>query len=221
MATNTKKKTTTKIDLAAKIQAAYKEHLLLHGDEPASVFAFTKNLKIDESSFYEHYSSFEAVKQSIWTNFMEQTLAVLQKDKSYEEFSVREKLLSFYYTLIEVLKSDRSFALLCLKHTKKADTKPSFMRGFKSKFEEYINALISEGIESNEVQDRPVIGKRYDEALWLQLLFVLNFWMKDTSTKFEKTDAAIEKAVSLSFDLMGPGPLDSIVDFAKFLYHNR
>jgi len=55
----------------------------------------------------------------------------------------------------------------------------------------------------------------------LQFLFVLNFWLNDDSAQFEKTDAAIEKAVHLSFDLMGKGPLDTMVDFAKFLYQNK
>jgi len=55
----------------------------------------------------------------------------------------------------------------------------------------------------------------------LQLLFVIGFWIKDDSIAFEKTDAAIEKAVNLSFDLMGKGPLDAMLDFGKFLYQNK
>ncbi|MTI20819.1 TetR/AcrR family transcriptional regulator, partial [Fulvivirga sp. RKSG066] len=210
-----------KVDSEAKIREAYKEHVLMHGEDPASVYAFTKNLKIEESTFYNYFSSFEAVNQAIWADFMMKTLEVLNKDKSYQEFMVREKLLSFYYTLLEVLKSDRSFVMLSFKDIKKTELSPSFLKVFKEHFHEYASSLIDEGVENSEVQDRPVIGKKYHEALWLQLLFVINFWLKDTSKQFEKTDAAVEKAVSLSFDLMGPGPLDSMIDFAKFLYHNR
>ncbi len=222
MATATRKKTTkVKESVESKISNAYKHYILIHDKDPASVYAFTKDLKIKEDTFYNHFSSFGAVKQSIWTDFMAQTRAILEKDNNYGEFSVREKLLSFYYTLIEVLKTDRSFVMLCVKHTKKSDLTPAFLKEFKEVFNAYADELIGEGIETNEVQDRPVIGKRYSEALWLQLMFVINFWVNDTSKKFEKTDAAIEKAVGLSFDLMQPGPLDSMVDFAKFLYQNR
>jgi len=66
-----------------------------------------------------------------------------------------------------------------------------------------------------------VIGNKYGEGLWIQALFVLQFWTKDESIGFEKTDAAIEKAVNVSFDLMGKSPIDSVLDFAKFLYQNK
>jgi hypothetical protein len=70
------------------------------------------------------------------------------------------------------------------------------------------------------MKKRPYISDKYDEALWIQFLFVVYFWIKDDSPGFEKTDAAIEKAVKLSSELMGEGPVDSFIDLAKFLYQN-
>ena len=78
-----------------------------------------------------------------------------------------------------------------------------------------------EGKETQEIANRPVISDRYDEALWIQVLFVLKYWLDDNSPRFEKTDAAIEKSVNLAFDLMGKSALDSFLDFAKFLYQNK
>jgi hypothetical protein len=53
------------------------------------------------------------------------------------------------------------------------------------------------------------------------MAFLLIFWKDDTSAGFEKTDAAIEKSVNLAFDLIGKGAVDSIFDFAKFLYQTK
>jgi hypothetical protein len=53
---------------------------------------------------------------------------------------------------------------------------------------------------------------------------VLFWWfyvLKDDSKDFEKTDAAIEKSVQLSFELIGKGVLDVAIDFGKFLFQNR
>ncbi|MFN9518224.1 MAG: TetR/AcrR family transcriptional regulator, partial [Bacteroidota bacterium] len=58
-------------------------------------------------------------------------------------------------------------------------------------------------------------------ALWANLLFVMGFWLKDSSNAFEKTDEAIERSVNLAFDLMGRSPLDSMIEFGKFLFQNR
>ena len=54
-------------------------------------------------------------------------------------------------------------------------------------------------------------------AFWQQMLFVLGFFAKDDTVDFERTDAAVEKAVTLSFDLVGRNTLDSAVDFVRFL----
>ena len=45
--------------------------------------------------------------------------------------------------------------------------------------------------------------------------------MRDESLNFERTDAAVEKAVTLSFDLVGRNTFDSALDFGRFLLHKR
>ena len=57
----------------------------------------------------------------------------------------------------------------------------------------------------------------YPRFFWQQVLFVLGYFAKDDSINFERTDAAVEKAVTLSFDLVGRNTLDSAVDFVRFL----
>ena len=45
----------------------------------------------------------------------------------------------------------------------------------------------------------------------------MGFFAKDDTVNFERTDAAVEKAVTLSFDLVGRNTLDSAFDFVRFL----
>ena len=49
----------------------------------------------------------------------------------------------------------------------------------------------------------------------------MRFWIEDRSPGFEKTDIAIEKSVRSVFDLFDNTPLDSIVDFGKFLWEEK
>ena len=56
------------------------------------------------------------------------------------------------------------------------------------------------------------------EAVWVQLVLLLKFWMNDNSPGFEKADLAIEKSVNTVFDLFDATPLDSLFDLGKFLY---
>jgi len=222
--TKSKKSAKTEKDKALKIKEAYIDYVLEHGSEPPSVYQFMKKLRMKEATFYEHFNSFGSLQKEIWKGFFQETLQQIQNDPVYNEYSVREKLLSFYFTWIELLKGHRSYVLNCWKKVNPRDFSRSntdFLHGFKQDFIEYANDLLAEGKESNEIIDRPVIGKVYDEGLWRQLQFVLNFWVNDDSPGFEQTDAAIEKAVNLSFDIMGRGALDAAVDLARFLFQKR
>ena len=214
-------KAKTQIDPKEKIKNAYIEYVLENGHAPASIFKFVKELKLAEDVFYDHFNSFENIERTVWKDIFTDTVNSIQAEEVWDEYSVREKMLAFYFTMAEKMKANRSFILQTVPKTKKPDMNPYYLDLVKDPFKEFTNELLLEARETEEVTDRAVIGKRYGDGLWLQFLFVIGFWIKDDSIAFEKTDAAIEKAVNLSFDLMGKGPLDTMLDFGKFLYQNR
>ena len=214
-------KTTKTTNVKTALQDAYIDYVLTHGEKPVSIYAFCKNNKVSEADFYVHFNSFEAIDKSIWESSLETTLDRLTKSEEYTNYSVREKLLAFYYTWVEELMKHRSYYTHEWLRLRKNPFQQATLAGLKEKFQAYAGQLMRDGMESNEVLDRPLIGDKYQEGLWLQAIFVLNFWSTDTSQGFEKTDAAIEKAVHLSFDLLGHSTLDSMIDFGKFLFQQR
>jgi AcrR family transcriptional regulator len=205
---------------AAKIEEGYREFLLTEGKTPQSVFSFCKSMGMKENEFYEYFASFEAIESGIWKRYADDVKSRLMKDADYVKFSAREKILSFYYSLVEVLKADRSFVLYLLKTWKNPAIQPAYLKGFHASFEAWANGVVAEGKNSGEIAKRPFLDERYHHLLWLHLLFILQFWSHDDSANFDKTDAAIEKSVNLAFDLIGKGILDNAIDFGKFLYQN-
>lgn len=211
-----------KDDKTEKIQKAYKEYVLEKGTPPPSVYVFAKKLKMSEAEFYEYYNSFEAIESDAWLETLRKTLTSLNADAAYDQYSVREKTLAFYYTWIEILKKDRSFVVYSYHKLRQPVARYSgLLLPFKNGFYNYATELMMEGRESREVVTRPVISDRYVDGLWMQLLFILDFWVRDLSRGFESTDTAIEKSVNTSFDLMGKSVVDSVFDYAKFVYQNR
>lgn len=205
---------------ATQIIGNYRDYLLSEGKQPASIFKFCKDHGFKEAEFYQFFGSFEALEKSIWKEFIDGTRKRMEADSSYQAFSTREKILTFYFMLVESLKTDRSFVLQQLKSWKNPSVIPSFLKGFKTSFEEWINTVLNEGRGTGEIAKRPFLDQRYDMLFWLHLMFILQFWSHDDSPNFEKTDAAIEKSVNLAFDLIGKGVLDNAIDFGKFLYQN-
>jgi hypothetical protein len=204
-----------------RIQIAYIDFLLTHGKRPASVFKFSQDLGIKEEDFYSHFGSFDGLERQIWKGFIDKSLLRLRADESYAGFSAREKILAFYYTFFEDLKSSRSFVLLQLDQHRRPELVPEFLKDFKVTYEDYIGGVLTIGKGNGEVAKRPYLDKRYPQMFWVQMGFLLLFWKDDNSAAFEQTDAAIEKSVNLAFDLIGKGAIDTAFDFVKFLYQTK
>lgn len=93
------------------------------------------------------------------------------------------------------------------------------LKKLKHRFQDYVDSL---GIEFTLIQNTPLSAyqdKGIRAVAWLQLLKTMNFWMKDESKGFEKTDVYIEKSLRASFDLIHKNPFESLIDFGKFVYH--
>lgn len=202
------------------IQKAYMEYVLTHGERPKSVYIFAKQQEMSEDEFYVHFASFDGIEESVWTNATLKTIAAVQAQEVWQEYSSREKALGFFYSYVEYLKSMRSFAVYSLKNSKKSFSTPPVMRGSKQAFESFSLELIQEGLESGELEDRRFFADRYKDALWIQFMFILNFWINDSSAGFEKTDEAIEKGINVTFDLFQRSPIDNLLDYGKFLARN-
>ena len=202
------------------IQKAYVDFVLTEGEQPKSVYIFAKKNKMPEEEFYKFFGSFEAIEQNIWTGFAVKTIAEIKTQEVWSQYTAREKALSFFYSFFELLKSSRSFVVYSIKKQPKTFSTPQIFQGIKDVFENFCNDLIVEGIESDELSDRKFFTNRYKDALWVQLVFVLNFWVNDMSTGFEKTDEAIAKGVTVTFDLFQRSPIDNLFEYGKFLAKN-
>jgi hypothetical protein len=208
-----------------KIRQAYTEYVLDNGKEPESVYAFCKKLKIKEEDFYDEYSSFPQIESEIWKALFIEARASAEREEVYQNYSVREKLLAFLFTWIETLKKNRSYILKSYEGFEKPIyTKRNVqLVDFKASFYDYVNELLMEARETREVEQRPIpqLMQRYPDLFWAKTLFILDFWIKDTSKSFEKTDTMIEKTVNTAFDLLGRSPLDSLFDLGKFIFQNK
>ena len=205
---------------ADQIKKSYIDYVLTHGEAPKSVYNFSKKLKISEADFYEFYSSFAAIEKAVWEDMTMETLAKIRDQEVWSKYSAREKMLSFFYSYIEVLKTQRSFIIYSLKKHPKRLTTPDILTGVKMLFLDFAEEIINEGLDSGELANRKFFSKKYKDALWLQFGFIINFWTDDDSAAFEKTDEAIEKGINVTFDLFQRSPIDNLFEYGKFLTRN-
>ncbi len=188
---------------------------------PTSVFSFCKSINITEAEFYNFFGSLEILQKSIWIDFHDHVLNILSNNKEYEEYSNREKLLSFYFTFFEMLTVNRSYVLWSLNFGNNKIENLKQLSSLRKKIVSFGKGLVE---DSNENKQLKIIKKPValvSEAVWFQFLFLLKFWKEDDSVNFEKTDIAIEKSVNTVFDVFDNTPLESIIDFGKFLWKEK
>lgn len=215
-------KTSKTIELSAKyLKDRFLDHIAENKRRPSSIHMFMKYLGLPNKEFYNFYSSLSRLENDIWKDILTKTLSRLDADPAYAEFVAQEKLLAFYFTLIEELTPLRSYVIYAAGPFTTYTVASSHLDAFRELFLEYATGVIEIGIQTEEVYERPYITSKYNLGIWTQMLFVLNFWVRDESTDMQKTDEAIEKVVDLSFDLMGKTPLDTLMDFGQFVIKNR
>ncbi|MGB0933691.1 MAG: TetR family transcriptional regulator C-terminal domain-containing protein [Lishizhenia sp.] len=201
-----------------KLIAAYIDFVLSNGREPHSVYELTKSIKKEEADFYTVANSIQQLRKEILVEYANKTLSDLDADKDYETFSSREKLLALFFTLFENFKQNRSYLIEKYQKIEVKDlgNAKSDWNLFFNQFQARAEAILAEGKNTEEIKDRPYIGEHYAKGFKIVFTYVFRVWLKDESSEFSTTDAAIEKSVNLAFDMLGQSPLDSLIDFGKF-----
>lgn len=188
-----------------------------------SVYLFCKSHQIEEIDFYEHFSSLEQISSHTWvTLFQNSTSLLLNQNDSFIQYDDKTKLIAFYLTFFENLSMNRSFFLSILPKDYSEFQKLKSLKALKSTFKEFISVYMPGLAKKTDIENiNKITQPLVEEGIWMQFLFLLHFWVHDSSRKFEKTDILIEKTVSTSFEVMNSLPIKSVLDFGKFLWKER
>ncbi len=196
----------------------YMNDVLEHGMVPKSVYKFCKSNTITETEFYGLFGSLESLQKEIWSKFYANTHSLLMKNKDFDNFSNKEKMLTFFFTFFEMLTLNRSYVLFTLKQENNPLKNLNQLKRLRRYLKSFAKDLIDEDNSGKFLKITQYNPHVFSEGAWLQFLFLLKFWIDDESTGFEKTDIAIEKSVNTIFDVFDNTPIENIIDFGKFLY---
>jgi len=211
-------KASTKKSLEETIISAYMTYVLEHETLPKSIYKFCKEHKIKEEEFYSVFGSVAGIQKTIWKVFYRKTIDLIEKNKEYDEFSNKEKMLTFLFSFFELLNLNRSYVLFALKEQGHMLKNMEQLKDLRKKIKNFAKELIEDANADKSSKFSKHNPSLFSEGAWLQFIFLLKFWIDDNSAGFEKTDMAIEKSINTIFDVFDNTPLDSLMDFGKFLF---
>ncbi len=196
------------------VQKGFQDYLLNEGKTPETVRILTNYLNITEASFFELFGSLGKVESSIWEDYYDKTLKVLNKDPDFESMSGREKHLSFLFTLLEIIKEDRSYVQYRLLHKVSSPFPEFLLRTRRALMDSEIGWVTPPRFIPEKGHKMAHSG--YKAILWKHSIALINFWIRDDSEGASDTDAFIEKSTRTLFDVGELPALDSVIDLGKF-----
>ncbi|NMR34309.1 TetR/AcrR family transcriptional regulator [Chryseobacterium aquaticum] len=202
-----------------KIFELYGDYILNHGERPKNIYRFAKDNEFEEKDFYNYFSSFEQIEKLMLVNLFNKSIELASEVNDAQEVTSKEKLLNVYFIFFENMTMNRSLVLMILGNSKMHFAKAA--NQLKETHRNFIKTLDFndwEMIEKAKDNIRNFHEKAREEALWLHLVSAIEFWKKDTSPSFEKTDIYIEKTIDTGFELMDNEPLRKVLDLGKFLF---
>jgi len=201
-----------------EILKAYSNFVLEKNRRPESVYSFTKYVEIEENEFYNHFSVFEELEQEIINSFVQNAVDLTNKEQKKDSEGPKESLLTFYFTLAEVLKANRSLVKFILPLEKGELMRFRSLKLGKRTFLKFVDSLQVDAMALSFIPNEKFRDKAIASGAWLQFCSIVLYWLKDDSKGFEKTDLFIEKSLRLSFDLTESRAVESFIDLGKFMF---
>jgi len=202
--------------LRKTILQSFATHWSEEGHPPRSVARFCKSLGITEALFFKHFPSLHALEKAFWRGWISEIITAVEEGEDWCEFTARERYLAFLFALTQSATERRSL-LLERFHDISPLSHPGALEGMRAEFLDFADRLIERGSETGEIADRRGLTTLYPGILYIHLRWVIDQYLKDESEGFERTDAFIEKTVTLAFDLFRSQALDSAADLLRFL----
>lgn len=205
-----------------KLLSLYGDYILSNGEKPKNIFLFAKENDFEEENFYQYFSGFEQIEKEILNHFFTKSLELCEQTENWNEMTSKEKLLNLHFTFFENLTMNRSLVLMILGETKRKEW--IILQELRKNFLEFTKQLTFENLEILEKAKESIKNfneKTREEALWLHFISIIEFWKKDQSPSFEKTDLYIEKTIDTGFEFINNEPLKKVMDLGKFLWKEK
>lgn len=205
-----------------KLLSLYGDYILSNGEKPKNIYLFAKENNFEEENFYQYFSGFDQIEKEILNHFFTKSLELCEQTENWKEMTSKEKLLNLHFVFFENLTMNRSLIMMILGETKRKEW--IILQELRKSFLEFTKQLTFENVEILEKAKQSIKNfneKTREEALWLHFISIIEFWKKDQSPSFEKTDLYIEKTIDTGFEFINNEPLKKVMDLGKFLWKEK
>ncbi len=203
-------KTENKIQIADAAADLYLKNQRFTLESLAEASGFEKD------EIYNYFPNRRAILEFFYESVLIQYEDLTEKIDGYKDFSLAEKLSNLAFTILDLFQEKRAFVQLTYQKLVLCSTK-------KSAFSEALHNQIKNIYENDPKQSRMssiVAGTYLYKIGVVNFHLLVQFWLRDESTGYQKTMELVDKWTALVESLHYCSILDRGVDFGRFLLYN-
>jgi len=173
--------------------------------------------KLSATEIYSLFPDKKAILAYFYPALVFQYWAMIDEIEDFENYDIGEKFSNFIYTMFDLMTEKETFV-------KDTFDNLVFKPGHRSDFFEETTSLFKEFLTTDgniAVSAAFFMGDLYYKFLSTQYLFLIRFWINDSSEGKERTLALADKLSSLFEELVYNKAVDKTFDLIKFIFGNN
>ena len=168
---------------------------------------------VDKATFSAHFDAPEALFPAVYDLAVDQYHLLSAATEGYDDFTVEERLASFYYILLDALAEHRAFV------QETFDSRVRYDSSFRSEVRAALRTILTD--DRIPQPNRLVTGFWPVHEVLTEVTFALiRHWISDESTDQAATTALIDRLVAFVAELVTFGGVSRGVDLAWHIVRN-
>jgi AcrR family transcriptional regulator len=168
---------------------------------------------VDKATFSAHFDAPEALFPAVYDLAVDQYHLLSAATEGYDDFTVEERLASFYYILLDALAEHRAFV------QETFDSRVRYNSSFRSEVRAALRTILTD--DRIPQPNRLVTGFWPVHEVLTEVTFALiRHWISDESADQAATTALIDRLVAFVAELVTFGGVSRGVDLAWHIVRN-
>jgi AcrR family transcriptional regulator len=168
---------------------------------------------VEEATFSAHFDAPEALFPAVYDLAVDQYHLLSAATEGYDDFTVEERLASFYYILLDALAEHRAFV------QETFDSRVRYDSSFRSEVRAALRTILTD--DRIPQPNRLVTGFWPVHEVLTEVTFALiRHWISDESADQAATTALIDRLVAFVAELVTFGGVSRGVDLAWHIVRN-
>ena len=191
--------------------------MIENGYEKTTMRAIAKASKISDATIYNYFPTKESILWAYIYLRQEQAIEKLTKIESFEEFSVQEKIHTYFETILEGYLAEKEFLPTLFKRTHQSFLTHSDQTAkLNTLFFNQIKEFLLCAIKKDEIPDQPIDSLIPHLILDLYLI-VLLYWIKDNSQYSQRTTELIDLLLTIMMSVLNEKLISKFLGIGAFI----